>query len=229
MRCRPAEPSDITAIEEIFTATVGLGAPAPFELPAGYTELCLGWYLGAGRPDAAVLVDEGRVVGYALVCCDEAAHRSWVRRRAVRFGLRSIPAALAPRGDPARKSFVRLRLRDGLAMGAGPPAPARAHAHVNLLRSVRTGTGGRHLVRHIDSTVASAGLDAWYAEINAPVGRRAPALARLGGEVVHRAPNRTLTALAGRDVERLTLLRRLEDAVPLFGAARPHQDVIGQP
>ena len=182
LRCRPARPGDIGAIEAIFTSTVGLGEPAPFDLPASYAGLCLGWYLERALPDAAVLVADEQIVGYALVCCDERDHERWVRRRGIAFGLRSLPGALAPVGHPARRSFLRRRLLDGLTMATGPAPAAPAHAHLNLVRTVRAGRGGRLLVRHIDATVARHGLPAWYAEINAPVGRRELAVLVAAGE-----------------------------------------------
>jgi hypothetical protein len=84
-----------------------------------------------------------------------------------------------------------------------------AHAHLNLTPSVRAGRGGRLLGDHIDSRVRRAGLPGWYGEINAIAGRRAAALERLGGEIVHRAHNHTLSAFAHRRIDRLTVVRRL--------------------
>jgi hypothetical protein len=85
------------------------------------------------------------------------------------------------------------------------------HAHLNLRPGLRAGWAGRWLADHVDAVCRRAGAPAWYGEINAPAGRRAAALERLGGEVVDRAPNRTLSALIGAEVERLTVLRRLPD------------------
>jgi len=45
--------------------------------------------------------------------------------------------------------------------------------------------------------------------MNEREGTRRRALERLGAEVVHTAPNHTLTRLLGEPVQRLTLVRRL--------------------
>lgn len=218
MRVRPITAEDHDAIRRIFRSTLLLGQELPFSLPdlARYESLCLDWYLGPGEHDAAVVEsDEGRVVGYALVCTDNTAHARWARRRAMRFAL-SVTSGFARgryRGEAAR--FYRCRLRDGIAMWrSGRAEPMPAHVHLNLEHGWRDGGARRLLTNHVDDKVRRAGLDGWYGEINALGGHRVRALERLGGRIVHRAPNHTLSAFLGQPVERLTLARSLTAQLP---------------
>lgn len=218
MRARPLGNDDDNAVRAIFRSTLLLGRELPFSLPDldRYESLCLDWYLGPGREDAAIVeADDGSVVGYALVCTDGEAHARWMRRRAARFAFTLLGGfALGRyRGEAAR--FYRCRLRDGMAMWrSGPAAPMPAHAHVNLDHAWRDGGARRLLTNHIDDLVRRAGLPGWYGEINAMAGHRSRALERLGGRIAHRAPNHTLTAFLGQPVERLTLTRSLTSALP---------------
>lgn len=202
---------DEAGVRRIFRATVALGRPVDFALSgwARYESLCLDWYLGAGRPAAAVLVAGDQVRGYVLTCTDEAAFERWQRRAAARFAAWATGAVLSPRLDPDARRFLQLRLRDGVAAwrSAGPH-PMPAHVHVNI----EPGFAPRvalDLLAHADARVRAAGLPGWYGEVNAPTGRRARALERTVGEVVRRQPNHTLTWLAGRPVDRLTVVRTL--------------------
>lgn len=217
MRVRALRDGDDDDIAEVFRSTLvlgaGLAAPPPDLLR--YQALCLDWYLDAGRPDAAVLEGgDGRVVGYALVCTDPDRHRRWVRRAGARFAAGVALRWAAGRYPPDAARFHRLRLRDGWTLWRhAPPALAQlGHAHVNLLPEARAAQAGRLLAAHVDARVARAGLPGWFGEINAAAGTRARALERLGGVIVHRAPNHTLTALAGQPVERLTVVRRTQGA-----------------
>jgi len=194
---------DDEAVRRIFRATLVLGRPldgVPLGMRA-YERLCLGWYLEDGRQSARVLVDDGNVIGYALVCTDEQGHDRWVRRRALALGVRAVPAAVFD-------GFWRRRLRDAAVLRA-LPKPAGAHAHMNLLRAARSGSGALALCLEIDEVCRNAGHTAWYGEVNAPAGRRVNALERVVGEVVHRSPNHTLTWMTGSPIERLTVVRRL--------------------
>lgn len=208
---RPLRAGDDPAVRALFRATLALGRPAPFPLPAGYEGLCLDWYLGPGRDAAAVLCDhDGEVRGYVLVCLDEPAHRRWALPRAVAWAVRS--AGTAARGG-AEGAFVRHRAADALAARrAAPASPHPVHAHWSVARGARTGRSGRLLAAHVDRVCADHGLAGWYGEINAPAGRRAAALEHLGGRVVHRQRNATLSWLTGREVERLTVARDLAPA-----------------
>lgn len=217
MRIRALRDGDDDAIAEIFRSTLVLGADLAAPPPDldRYQALCLGWYLGAGRPDAAVVEGaDGRVVGYALVCAAPDSHRRWTRRAGVRFAAGVALRWAARRYPPEAIRFHRLRLRDGWTLWRHSPRvlAGLGHAHLNLLPEARAGQAGRLLAAHVDGRVAHAGLPGWFGEINAAPGTRARALERLGGAVVHRAPNHTLTALVGQPIERLTVVRRTEDA-----------------
>lgn len=219
MRLRPLEPSDRAAVEHVFRETLAMGRPASIadELLRRYCELCLDWYLGPGLADGAVVEDGGRVVAYALVCTDEVAHGKWERRAAVRFVAHVVPGLALRRWDRRTRDFCRRRLRDGYDLWrAGSEAPARAHAHVNALAGRRTGGASRLLLDHVDARCRARGLTAWYGEVNAVEGRREAALERLGLGVVRVTPNRTLSALTGVPVRRLTVHR----SVPLVVVGR---------
>jgi hypothetical protein len=90
-----------------------------------------------------------------------------------------------------------------------PAPPFPAHAHINVLPHQLARWAGLSLVDSVDERCRRAGLPGWYGEINAPVGKRARALERIVGPIVHRAPNHTLSWLTGRPVERLTVARAL--------------------
>lgn len=207
---------DDAGVRRIFRSTVALGRPVGFAVAgwARYESLCLDWYLGAGRADAAVLVAGDQVRGYVLTCTDEGAFERWQRRSAARFATWATGAALSPRLDPDARRFLQLRLRDGFTTWrSGGAHPMPAHVHVN----VEPGFAPRvalDLLAHADARVRAAGLPGWYGEVNAPTGRRARALERMVGEVVRRQPNHTLTWLAGRPVERLTVVRTVAPVAP---------------
>jgi hypothetical protein len=213
---RPLGDADEPVLRQMFRDTAVMGRPLPFALEDGgrYESLCLDWYLERGRDDASVVDVEGEIVGFALVCTDQRAYRRWVKVRASRYALYAAGALARrdPRSPVAR--FHRCRLRDGLVMARSPAPPFEAHAHVNVLpQRLATWVGGLGLLLWVDERCRRAGEPGWYGEINAPVGRRASALERLVGPVVHRAPNHTLTWLMHRPVERLTVARTLPVAV----------------
>lgn len=219
MRLRPLGAGDREAVERIFVETLALGRAAPLadDLLRRYTALCVDWYLGPGRADAAVVEDGGRVIAYALVCTDDEAHGRWERRAAARFVAFVAPRLIVRRWDPPTRAFCRHRLRDGYDLWrAGRRPPARAHAHVDVLPGRRTGAASRLLLEHVDARCRARGLTAWYGEVNALEGRREAALGRLGLEVLAVVPNRTLTRLAGAPVHRLTVRR----SVPLVAVER---------
>jgi hypothetical protein len=216
---RPLEgTADTHAVRRVFRATLALGRPVPFPLPglARYEAVCLDWYLGPGRDDAAVVEHDGTVVGYALVCTDAAGHARATRDEALRFAAWAAPRILARRlPDPAR-TFWRLRLHDGwAAWRRSDGTPPAAHAHLNLARGARATRTTLELLAHIDRRARTAGLPAWRGEVNAVRGRRRSALERVVGPVVDVVPNQTYSWLAGRPVDRLTI----ERAVLAEGAA----------
>jgi hypothetical protein len=212
---RSVQPGDDAAIRQLFRDTVCLGRPLPFEVPEfdAYESLCLDWYLGTGRQDAGVLVDDTGIAGYALVCTDAADYGRWQRTHATAFSGLAARKLMSRRICPDASKFLRLRLKDGWDMwrnGVVPPLPA--HAHMNLASRSRAVRMGYLLALHIDDRCRLAGLPGWFGEMNALSGRRSRALERLGGTVVHRAPNHTLSWLMGQPVERLTVARWLPAA-----------------
>jgi hypothetical protein len=220
---RPLQPGDDAAVRALFRETLQLGRPLPFELPDmdAYEELSLGWYLGPGRGDAAVLADGERVLGYILLAVDRRAFERWVFPRALWWGARACARLLVPRGDPRARRFTWLRIVDGVVnWRQAPPPPEPVLMHFNLAREARTGDGGLRLAAHADRVVRAAGLRGWFGEVNAPAGRRADAFVELGGTVVHRVRNHTLSWLLRRDIERMTVAHRVE--WPL--GARPPAD-----
>jgi hypothetical protein len=215
---RPLNERDEIELRQLFRDTFVMGRPLSFSLNdrGRYEALCLDWYLGIGRQDAVVVDAGGQIVGFALVCTNQAAFQRWVRTRAARYAAYSLLILVRtnPRSSLAR--FHRSRLRDGWVMLRSPSPPFQAHAHVNVRPHQLAGWAGLSLLNSVDERCRQAGLSGWYGEINALVGRRAGALQRVVGSIVHRAPNHTLSWLVGRPVERLTVARTLP---PLVGGA----------
>ena len=214
MKTRPLWQSDEAVVRSIFRETLFLGreVPAHWSDLAAYERLCLGWFLGRGRIDAAVLEDDdGLVAGYVLVCVDPRHLHRWEKRAGARFFLRVGPGLVAGRYEEEAARFYKRRIQDGWDLWRRSPSlPGLGIVHMNMRPAVRASSAGRLLADHADRRVRAAGLGGWYGEINAPAGTRARALERLGGEVVHRGANRTLTAAMGVPVERLTVVRRLD-------------------
>ncbi len=205
--------ADDERIHRIFDQTVQLGASLDNRVAAfdAYRELCLGWYLGPGRADAAVAHDpSGNVVGYALVCVDESAAARWGQRGTLTLVRRVAAEALAGRVDAHSRAFYRARISDAAdLMRTRRTPPAQVHAHLNVSRGARTASVARALVAHVDHRCRLAGHDAWYGELNERTETRLGALERIGLEVVDAVPNHTLSRLVGEPVRRLTLVRRL--------------------
>ena len=214
MIVRPLEPGEDRAVERIFEATIACGRPLPFAGPEleEYTDLCLGWYLGPGRDDVRVLDHFGDVVGYVLICTDDRAHRRWTRPLATAWTWRTTRALVAGRSGDDSATFHRLRLKDGWTTLLGPPPPFDAHVHLNVVAGHRAGRSGRLLIEAAEARFREAGVQWWYGEMDAPVGRRGAALEREGARIVHRQHNLTLSWLAGRPVERLRFTREVRPA-----------------
>lgn len=212
---RPVGDGDAAPVRALFRATIALGRPLPFDLPDldAYERLCLDWYLGPGRDAAAVLTEGAEVRGYVLVCLDHTAYRRWAVPRALAWAARVGALLAARRYEPDAATFSRLRLADGVAAWrSAPPPPQPVAMHFNVARGARAGDAGRRLAAHVDRLCRDRGLSGWYGEVNAAAGRRAAALERLGGRVVHRQRNATLSWLTGSPVERLTVERPLDRA-----------------
>ncbi len=213
---RPLAAGDDAGVRRLFRDTICLGRPLPFAVPqwAAYESLCLDWYLHQGRADAGVLVDDGDITGYALVCTDAGGYQRWQRGQAAQFSYLAATELLTRRMAPDASKFLRLRLQDGWDLWRqGAVTPLAAHAHLNLAPGSRATQAGRQLADHVDRRCRAAGLPGWFGEMNAVVGHRTRALERLGATVVHRAPNHTLSWLLGQPVERLTVARPLPDPV----------------
>ena len=210
---RRPETADDEAIAALFDSTLALGEPLGFDLAriAAYRRLCLGWYLGPGRDDAAVAVDAAnRVVGYALVCTDEAAYERWMRPLAHRFIAGTFVALLTARLDRPSTRFYYDRARDAFALRDNHRMrPMPAHAHLNVGRTQRSGSIALALRDHIDARCRLAGHPGWSGEINARAGTRRRALERIGLEVVSSEVNHTLSRTLGTEVIRLTVVRHL--------------------
>jgi len=209
---RPLAPEDDSKIVDIFAATLLLGKrpERPIAQFDRYARLCLGWYLGPGRNDAAVATIDDEVVGYALVCTDSAAQARWVGLRTPALMATVFCRLATATLDSASRRFYSSRARDAGALwraGSAPPFPV--HAHLNVLAGSRRGTVAMGLRDHIDRRTLVAGSPGWWAEVNAVEGSRERALERLGMRVIDRRPNQTFTQLIGRDVVRLTVLREL--------------------
>jgi ATP-dependent protease HslVU (ClpYQ) peptidase subunit len=63
-------------------------------------------------------------------------------------------------------------------------------------------------LRYVDEQAAILGFAGWYADINSKLGRRSASLERLGGQIIQRSYNRTLSWLAGESIERLRVVRQ---------------------
>jgi hypothetical protein len=203
--------ADDAAVRRLFRATLGFGRPVPFDLPglARYECMALDWYLGPGRDDAAVLDRDGEVVGYLLVCTDPDGHERALRREAVRFSAWAGPRVYGRRLPEPARTFWRLRLVDGYRAWRhhGPTTLPSAHVHLNLDPTAKATRRTLDLLHHADERAPGG----WFGEINALVGHRANALERVVGEVVDRQENLTFSWLAGRPVERLTVVRRASE------------------
>ncbi len=209
---RPLRTGDDAAVAEIFAATMLLGSRSdqPIAHFDRYTNLCLGWYLGPGRSDAAVAECAGTIVGYSLVCTNSSDQASWVRRHSASL-MAPVSWQLATfRLDAFSRRFYAARARDARALWRAGHAPLMpVHAHLNVVPHARTGTVALLLRDHIDTRARLAGSAGWWAEMNAADGRRERALVRLGLHVVHRTRNETLSGLMHAHVNRLTLVREL--------------------
>jgi len=210
---RALRAEDRASVGAIFAATHLLGEPLPFVLDGAdrYTRFALDWYLTEGSADGAVAVDgSGTVVGYCLVCCAPARHRRWLARRTSRLAAGVIGDIVWGRIGPHSRRYYRARLRDAVRLGVSRHGSGgAAHAHVNVLPGLRDGSVARRLRDHVDERCRRAGIDAWYGEVNARLGRRVAGLERVGGSVIDRQPNHTFSALLGEPIVRLTMLRRV--------------------
>lgn len=209
---RNLRPSDDAIICELFGSTMLLGAAPPKEIILfdAYVHTCLGWYLTEGRRLASVAEQNGRVVGYALVCDNPDRQARWSAARAALLAVRVIARLVTGRLDATSRRFYRARFNDARVLWRAGRRPVMSmHVHLNVTAECRTGVVALALRAHADRVANDLERPGWYGEINALVGRRASALERLGMRVISRSPNLTLTELIGAPVERLTVVRLL--------------------
>lgn len=198
-------------IATLFWDTFVLGAPVPFEVRNKplYEDLVLGWY--RSHPgDSRVVVADGAVVGYVLVCTEQRPFERQQQRAGLHYLERVLPRLLGSSISGDERRFLAYRLLDGYeAWRDEDPKAVGAHAHFNVARGHRSGLLVRDFVEHIDEMCLGAGLTHWTGQINARKGRRLGLLLSYGFHVDSRTPNRTLTWLTGSRVERLTVVRRV--------------------
>lgn len=199
-------------IRRIFWDNILIGHPLPFELAArrAYERLCLGWYFENPHHSAVVIVD-GRVVGYSLVCSNQIAHQIDQRRRILKLAMAILGALITRRMSVASIRFYLLRIKDSSTIVKSRhaiPADVDVHAHVNIDVSHHDGQVALCLRDHIDSVCRGTGRAGWFGEMNAVGGKRIVGIRRVVGDIVATHTNHTLTWLMNERVDRLTTVRR---------------------
>jgi hypothetical protein len=195
-------------VTSIFWDTFVLGSPIPFRIGCRdvYEQLALSWYQEHPEQSRVAVID-GKVVGYVLVCTDQAAFEAAQYRNGLNYLRHVLPRLIGPISRLERK-FILTRLLDGFeAWRDEDPMAVGAHAHFNLKRGFRSGRVVRGYVEHIDVMCADAGLTHWTGQINAKDGRRVRLLEEYGFNLASTTPNRTLSWLARSEVRRVTVVR----------------------
>ena len=212
MKLRPLQPGDDAEIKNIFMETIVMGQPLHFKIrfQDDFAHVCLGWYLKYARDlGRCIVTDEGQVVGYVLICADEEKFNRWMYIQTIRLMVKSL--AVAPFGllRGGTWGLYWRRVADGAKLTRQElPTHFDMHAHVNMRSHARFGAGGLQSLRYVDEQAAILGFAGWYADINSKSGRRSASLERLGGQIIQRSCNRTLSWLAGESIERLRVVRR---------------------
>lgn len=204
------------AIEDLFRATMLAGDPMPFFLNGieHYTRFSLDWYFHSATARVFVILDNGRVVGYALVATDPAAYGRSIKRALVGLALRMSGQLLLGRIDTQSRAFYRHRIHDSWNIWRDRrriDVHDEPHAHMNVVTDARSGTTAAALIAAVDSTVRASGHKSWVGEVNAEAGRRRKALERVVGTVLDERPNVTVSRLVGRPIVRYTVRRSLRD------------------
>lgn len=203
-----------SAVRRLFQETILMGKPLGFPLDeiGLYEELSLSWYITNAAHLGAVAIRDDEVVGYALVCTDPVAYDEWlakiVKKLTRRVFIRLITFCLSARS----RKFYRLRFLDSLTVWKSRkrlPLDVGAHVHMNIKEGERSGAVALALLGHIDHVCRDQSVVSWIGEINASLGSRERALARVLGEIIAIEPNRTFTDLVGHPVNRLTVRRDL--------------------
>ncbi len=211
-RVRPVEADDRDGLLDVLRRTLVAGEPMPFPVMDldHLLALFLDYYLACEPEAGRVVVDAGgRVVGYLLGTIHPDDENRWQRRQALALAWRWLRRW--PEYDGPTRWLYRLRLRDALASLRDPAPTVPAHFHWHLLPEAR-GRLGRDLLLGFRDYAAARGVTGFGGEQVMRVGRKDPELfRRLGGQIVHRAPHYTLSALLGEPVERVTIIARIED------------------
>lgn len=206
---RPLRPDDRAEVAGLFRDTFVLGGPlVQVEDLDSYERLTLDWYLVHAPERSAVLEEDGRVVAAVLVDTDQRRFERWQRAEAWRHLRLVVPKLVKGRYDPRSHRFHWLRLLDGYeAWREEGPGGVGAHAHFTVARGRRDRLVVRTLLAHVEEEAGAAGHRHWYGQMNVAEGRRVRAMSGHGFRVVHRIPNRTLSWLSGRRVERATVVK----------------------
>ena len=212
MKLRPLQPDDDADIKNIFMETIVLGKPLQFKIcfQDDFAHVSLGWYLKNARDlGRCIVTDEGLVVGYVLICADEKKFNRWMCIQTIRLMAKSL--IVAPFGllRGGTWGLYWRRVIDGAKLSRQRlPENFNMHAHVNMRSHARFGAGGLQSLRYVDEQATIRGFAGWYADINSRSGRRSASLERLGGQIIQRSQNRTLSWLAGESIERLRVVRQ---------------------
>ena len=201
-------------VRHLFQETFLMGRPLGFPLDEVglYEELSLAWYLTHAARLGAVAIRDNEVVGYALVCTDPVAYDEWLAKVAKKLTRRVFARLVTLRLSARSRKFYRLRFLDSLTVWKSRkrlPIDVGAHVHMNIKEGERSGAVALALLGHIDHVCREHGVTSWIGEINASLGSRERALARVLGEIIAIEPNRTFTDLVGHPVNRLTVRRDL--------------------
>lgn len=202
------------AIEDLFRATMVAGGPMPFFLNGSdlYTHFSLHWYFDNPSARVFVALDNGRVIGYALVATDPVAYGRSVKRGLAELALKLSLQLVLGRIDRQSRAFYRARARDSWNIWRDRrriDVHDEPHAHMNVVTDARLGTTAAALVAAVDATVRASGNHSWIGEVNAEAGRRRRALERVVGTVLDERPNVTASRLTGRTIVRYTVRRPL--------------------
>ena len=203
-----------TEVRHLFHETFLMGKPLGFPLDevSLYEELSLAWYMTNASHLGAVALRDDEVVGYALVCTDPVAYDEWLAKIAKKLTRRVFTRLVTFRLSGRSRKFYRLRFLDSLTVWKSRkklPVDVGAHVHMNIKEGERSGAVALALLGHIDHVCRDHGVTSWIGEINASLGSRERALARVLGEIIAIEPNRTFTDLVGHPVNRLTVRRDL--------------------
>jgi hypothetical protein len=212
MKLRPLLPGDDDEIKNIFMETIVMGQPLNFRIrfQDDFAHVSLGWYLIYAREFCRCLVtDDGQIVGYVLICADEKKFNRWMYKQTIRLMVKSITVAPIGLLRGGTWGLYWRRVADGAKLRRQElPVNFDMHAHVNMRSHARFGAGGLQSLRYVDEQAAILGFAGWYADINSKSGRRSASLERLGGQIIQRSHNRTLSWLAGESIERLRVVRQ---------------------